>query len=88
MANNSTRNPSPINPESERAGYDGRKPPLHLDFGHDDFHSYFLERELIVDHPEQLERARVGHLGATQLDPGRPSGEVRIRFRHFAIEQK
>src|SRR5882724_6208090 len=89
MANNSTRNSSPINLESVPGGggYDGRR-RLHVGFGHDDFHSYFLERELIVYHAEQLECARVGHVGATQLDPGRSAGEVRIRFRHFAIEQK
>ena len=50
MANNSTRNSSPINPESIRSGYNGRRRQLSVGFGHDDFHFYFLERELIVYH--------------------------------------
>ena len=52
-------------------GYNGRRRELPAGFGHDDFHSYFLERELIVYHTQQLKRARVWDVGATQLDPGR-----------------
>ena len=88
MANNSTRNSSSINPESVRGGYNGRRRQLSVGLGHDDFHFYFLERELIVYHAKQLERARVWDVSATQLDPGWPAGEIRIRFRHFTIEQK
>jgi hypothetical protein len=50
MANNSTRNSRPINPESIRPLIVALQ--LRVGFGHDDFHSDFLERELIVYHAE------------------------------------
>ena len=37
---------------------------------------------------EQFQRASVGHLRATQFDSRRFPGEFRMRFRHFAVEQK
>jgi hypothetical protein len=55
---------------------------------HDDLESYFLERELIVDCAEQLECASIGHARATQLNPRRFAGELRMRLSHFAIEQQ
>ena len=49
MADNSTRNSLAINPESiPGADDDGSSTQLHVGFSHDDFHLYFLERELIV----------------------------------------
>ena len=38
--------------------------------------------------PILLERVHVGHMRAAQLDPRGFAGQLRMRLRHFAIEQE
>ena len=52
------------------------------------FKFYVLKRELIVNQSEQFKRAGVGHVGTTQFDSRRFTGEFRMRFRHFTVEQE
>jgi hypothetical protein len=52
------------------------------------FQFYFLKGELIVNKSEQLQSARIGHVRATQLNPRPLADKLRVRLRHFAIEQK
>jgi len=59
-----------------------------LSIFHDNFHLYFLERELIVNHAEQLDRAWVWHVRAMHLNPGWFVGKLRMLAHHFAVEQK
>ncbi len=54
----------------------------------DHFHANLLQRELIVDRVKQIEGTAFRHLRATQLDPRILPGQLRMRFGHFAIEQK
>jgi hypothetical protein len=56
--------------------------------GHDDFHFNLLKRELIMNHAEQLYCARVRHVRATNFNTRRFTDKVRVRFSHFAVEQK
>ena len=57
-------------------------------FCHDDFHLNFLKGKLIMNHAEQLESARVGHVRATNFYTHRFTNELRVRFGHFAVEEK
>ena len=54
----------------------------------DHFHANLLQRELIVDRVQQIEGTTFWHLRATELDPRILPGQLRMRFGHFAIEQK
>ena len=55
---------------------------------HHHFQLDVLKCELVVHQAEQFERTRIGHVPATQFDPRRFTGEFRMRFRDFAVEQK
>jgi hypothetical protein len=55
---------------------------------HDYLKFYFLERQLIMDVAEQFERAHIRHVLATQFDSRWFTGQFRMRFRHFPVEQK
>jgi hypothetical protein len=55
---------------------------------HDDFKLYVLKRKLVMNETEQFDRASIGHVRATHLNPRRFAGELRMTGRHFAIEQK
>ena len=55
---------------------------------HHDFQLDFLKRQLIMNVTEQFERSRIGHVRTTQFDSCWFTGKFRMRFRHFAIEQK
>lgn len=57
-------------------------------FADDHFHLDFLQRELVVDQIQQLQRALIGHLIAAQFDPRRFTGEFGMRRHHFTIEEK
>ena len=57
-------------------------------FSNDHFHLDLLKRELVVDQIQQLKRALVRHLIATQFDPRRFARELGMRCQHFAIEQE
>ena len=52
----------------------------------DHFHLNFLKCELVVNQPEQLEGSRIRHVRTTLFDSRWFANEVRMRFRHFAIE--
>ena len=67
---------------------DGHRPPLQFLFAHDYFHFNFLKGKLIMNHAEQLESARVGHVRATNFYTHRFTNELRVRFGHFAVEEK
>jgi hypothetical protein len=54
----------------------------------DHLHANLLQRKLIVDRVEQIERTASRHLRATQLDLRILPGQLWMRFGHFAIEQK
>ncbi len=57
-------------------------------FLHNDFHADFLQRELIVDRAEQIERTTFRHRRAMQFNPRILAGEFGMRFGQLAIEQK
>jgi hypothetical protein len=41
-----------------------------------------------MNQAEQFERAHIGHVRTAQFDPRWFTDKFRLRFRHFAIEQK
>ena len=49
----------------------------------DHFHANLLQRELIVDRVEQIERTAFRHLRATQLDPRILPGQAPDALRPF-----
>src|SRR5207248_5189410 len=55
---------------------------------YNDFQLNFLKRQLIMDVTEQFKCVCVGHVRTTQFDSCWFTGKCRMRFRHFAIEQK
>ncbi|CAN5403773.1 hypothetical protein BH20VER3_BH20VER3_01250 [soil metagenome] len=55
---------------------------------HDHFHANFLQRELIVNGVEQIQRAAFRHFRATQLDPRVFPRQLWMRLRQFPIEQE
>ena len=56
-------------------------------FGDDHLQPDLLKRELLVHHPEERHRRFVRHVRATQLDPRTLSRQLRMRFRHLAIDR-
>src|SRR6266571_657950 len=55
---------------------------------HHHFELNFLKCQLIVNEAEQLQRARIGHVRAMQLNSRQFAGELRMIGCHFAVEQK
>ncbi len=55
---------------------------------HHDFHPDLLQRELVVDQAEQLDRAHVRHVLATHLDTRPFPAQFRMRFIQFPVEKK
>ena len=55
---------------------------------HDDFHSDFLEGELIMDQSQELDRLWIRHMPASHFDTRLFAGKLRMRFGTFAIQKK
>ena len=54
----------------------------------DYFHLDVLKCDLVVDQVQQTKRALVRHVIAAKFDPGRFTGELRMRGNHLAIEEE
>ena len=52
------------------------------------FHADFLQRELVVDRVEQIERAAFRHFRAAKFDPRIFAGELRMHLSQLAIEEE
>ncbi len=47
-----------------------------------------MKRELVVNGPEQINCARIGHMRATYFDASMFAGKFRMCFGQFAIDQE